>query len=192
MTVPLDRWRNQHVVFLFKVRQDGFGDQTQGEVIGFNLRTCSVPPLAPLTDPLTEHFEAGNTVDTERLQPAMQTAVDCVQTAVAAAGGNVTVTSAYRPPSYQAHLREVWDKWRLLKDMREPECDELRTTVHNEFMAHHLLSSQRPAAANGPHTQGMAIDMTSTLPTAEFLAHAASCGLTRPLPATDPVHFQHQ
>lgn len=192
ISVSLNRWRNQHVTVIFSVTQDGWGDQSQGEVIGFNVRTCAVPPLAPLTDPEALRFEAGNTIDTQHLQSSMQTALGCVQTAAAAEGGTVTVSSAYRAPSYQAHLREVWDKWRLLKDKRDPECDELKHIVQSEFAKHGLLPSQRPASPNGPHTQGAAIDMRSSLPTSGFLALTAGCGLTRPLPSTDPVHFTHQ
>lgn len=192
LSFNLNRWRNQHITFVFSVQQDGWGDQTAGDVFGFGLRTCQVPPLTPITDPTALNFEAGNTVDTDDLQANMQTALDCVQAAVADAGGTVTVSSAYRPPAYQAHLREVWDKWRLLRDRREPECADLRTQVQQEFNRHGLLLTQQPASPNGPHTQGAAIDMRSSLPIAQFLNIANGCQLTRPLPATDPVHFVHQ
>lgn len=192
LSVSLNQWKNQHVTFVFSVQQDGWGDQTQGEVNGFSLSTCPVPPLTPLTDAVALRFEGGDTVDTTDLQPNMQTALGCLQTAVAGAGGSLHVTSAFRPSSYQQHLREVWDKWRLLRDRREAECQELRTQVQTEFNRHGLLLTQRPASANGPHTRGAAIDMRSTLPLSGFLTLATGCQLTRPLPATDPVHFVHQ
>ncbi len=185
-------YRNQHLTFVFSVQQDGWGDQTAGDVYGFGLRTCQVAPLAQLTDPLAIAFENGDTVDTADLTADMQTALDCVQQAVANAGGTVTVNSAYRPSQYQAHLREVWDKWRLLRDRREPECADLRTQVQQEFQRHGLLLTQRPASPNGPHTQGLAVDMRSSLPLQTFLNLASGCQLYRPLPQTDPVHFIHQ
>ena len=192
ISVSLNPWRNLQVTFLFSVRHDGWGDQTQGQLFGFSIRTCPVAPLAPLTDADALRFENGDTVNIEGLQPDMREALGCLRTAAAADRGTLTVTSAYRPPTYQEHLREVWDKWRLLRDMRNAECDELRTQVRNEFTRHGLLSSQRPATANGRHTQGAAIDMVSTLPTARFLALANRCHLVRPLPEADPVHFIHQ
>lgn len=192
LSQALDHWRNQHVRFVFTVVQDGWGDQSQGEISGFAIRNCKVTPLTPLTDAPAQSFENGATVDTEHLQPDMRAALDCVESEVEAANGRVNVASAYRPSAYQAHLREVWDKWRLLKDLRDPECQALREQVRAEFVRHQLLPSQRPAAPNGRHTTGEAIDMGSTLPLARFLSITAQCGLVRPLPANDPVHFVHQ
>ncbi len=192
ISFKLTPYLNQHITFIFSVQQDGWGDQTAGDLFGFGLRTCQVPPLTPLTDAAAINFENGNQVDTADLTANMQTALDCVTQAVAQAGGAVTVSSAYRPPAYQAHLREVWDKWRLLRDRREPECADLRTQVQGEFQRHGLLLTQRPASPNGPHTQGLAVDMRSSLPLATFLNLANGCQLTRPLPQTDPVHFIHQ
>lgn len=45
ITESLDAWRNQQVRLIFRVRQDGWGDQTQGQVINLGLRTCDVPPF---------------------------------------------------------------------------------------------------------------------------------------------------
>lgn len=187
----MNPYRNQHITFIFSVQQDGWGDQTAGLLYGFGLRTCQVAPLTPLTDPVAISFENGNQVDIADLTAAMQTALDCVQQAVANAGGTVTVSSAYRPSQYQAHLREIWDKWRLLRDRREPECADLRTQVQQEFQRHGLLLTQRPASPNGPHTRGLAVDMRSSLPLQQFLNLATGCQLQRPLPQTDPVHFTH-
>lgn len=192
LSFSLNKWKNQQVTFVFSVQQDGYGDQTQGSVNGFAIRTCSVPPLMPITDPAAIQFENGNTVDTADLQSNMQTALGCVQGAVHSAGGTVTVASAFRPPAYQQHLREVWDKWRLLRNNTDPECVDLKNEVQAEFQRHGLLLSQRPATASGAHTQGAAIDMRSSLPLQQFLNLCNNCGLYRPFPATDPVHFIHQ
>lgn len=121
----------------------------------------------------------------------MQTALSCLQGAAGAAGGAVTVTSAYRPPAYQAHLREVWDRWNDLRNRRDPECTTLRTEVQQEFQRHGLLLSQRPAAASA-HTRGEAFDANWNLPAGvDIDTLAFNCGLHRPF-ATDPVHFIHR
>lgn len=188
LSVELSQWRNQRVRFIFSVRHDGWGDQTQGKVLGFALRTCDVPPLVPLTDPSALNFENGNTVDTANLVPEMLTALTCVTNKVAEAGGTLTVNSAFRPPEYQAHLREVWDKRKLLKDNNKSECQSLKATVSQEFTRHGLLSTQRPAASSR-HTEGQAIDISSTLSQARLVELASQCNLNRPLPENDPVHY---
>lgn len=136
-------------------------------------------------------FEAGNKINTTNLVDNMKTALNCLQTAVTDAGGTFSLNSAYRPPQYQAHLREVWDKWKLLKNNQDPECADLKKKVNAEFTKHGLLSTQRPAAIS-KHTQGLAIDVTLSLPISQFLNLADGCMLYRPLPQADPVHFIHK
>lgn len=189
-SISLQQWRNKRITLKISVRHDGWGDQTQAEIIGLALRTCSVPPLTPLTDPDAIRFEQGDNVNIDRLQPNMRTALDCVQSAVTDAGGQLNVHSAYRPAAYQEHLREVWDKWQLLKDKREPECADLREEVRQEFIKHELLLTQQPAGARGNHITGRAVDMTSTLGMNTLVPIAEQCGLYRPIPGRDPVHFQ--
>jgi len=153
-----------------------------------------VSPLTPLTDATAQSFEAGSQVDTSDLQPNMRTALSCVQDAVTAQGGTLSIASAYRPSAYQAHLREVWDKHALLANNRTPQCAGLKAAIDKEFSKarHGLLVSQRPASPTGPHTRGDAIDMTSSLPLSSFLSIASQCGLYRRLPSTDPVHYEHK
>lgn len=192
LTQGLDRWRNQQVRFVFAVRQDGWGDQTVGEVINFGVRTCEVPPLTAITDPLALQFENGQRIDTEHLTARMQTGLICLQTAVENAHGTFNLTSAYRPEAYQLHLQEVWDRWNDLRRRREPECLELRNAVQAEFQRHGLLLSQRPVT-NSLHERGEAIDANITLPVGQNVDTLANgCQLRRPLPQRDPVHFIHQ
>ena len=193
---PLDAWRNQQVRFVFRVMQDGWGDQTVGEVFGFSLRTCDIPPLTPITDPAAIAFENGNRIDTQNLTQATQTGLTCMQNRVAALGGAMTLSSAYRPVAYQDHLREVWDTWDAVRNRQEPECQAVRDEALAEFQNHGLLLTQRPAAGNpnAPHAQGIAIDATLTgLPAGETPdTVAAFCGMHRPWPNNDPVHYQPQ
>lgn len=191
LSQSLNDWRDQRVTFVFSVQQDGWGDQTVAELFNFAVRTCQVPPLTPL-DADAQTFEDGNTVDTGNLTADMQTALQCLLGAVAGARGTLTVTSAYRAPSYQRHLREVWDRWNDLRNRREAECQELRTQVQQEFQRHGLLLAQRPAAASA-HTRGEAFDANWTLPAGQNIdTLAAGCQLQRPLPVNDRVHFTHR
>lgn len=191
-TQSLNQWRNQRVTFVFSIEQDGWGDQSAAQIDNFDIRTCQVPPLTPITDPAALSFEAGNTLDTADLVPNMQTSLSCLQNACATAGGSLHVTSAYRPPTYQAHLREVWDRWNDLRNRRDPECADLRTEVQQEFQRHGLLLTQRPAATSS-HTRGEAFDANWTLPlNANIDSLTGNCNLQRPLPNTDPVHFIHE
>ena len=190
----LNQWRNQRVRFVFRVQQDGWGDQTQGTVTNFSVSTCDVPPLTPLTDPIAVQFENGNPVDTMNLTPTTQAGLGCMRTRVAQLGGSFTLSSGFRPVSYQAHLREVWDTWMAIRNRTTPECDELKQSVQREFQRHGLLVSQRPAAGNpnAPHARGLAFDASiRNLPGVETVDTVAShCGMYRPWPVNDPVHYQ--
>ena len=187
----LSQWKNQSVSLVFTVEQDGWGDETQAIISGLALRTCGVAPLTPVaTDPATQLLESG-AIDTADLTPATQTALTCFQSAVLGAGGSFTLTSAYRTPAYQSHLREVWDKWQLLKNNTQAECQTVKSQDQQEFSYHGLgASSIRPASPSGTHTQGIAIDARVSGVDAD--ATAPSCQLHRPFPNTDPVHFQLQ
>lgn len=188
LSVNLDRWKNQHIKLVFSVEQDGWGDQTQGLVTSLAVRPCKVAPLKVLKDPVAITFEGGQRVNTSKLVDDMKTALDCLQTAVTNAKGTLTVNSAYRPPEYQDHLREVWDKWQLLKNNKEKECAELKAKVKTEFEGHDLLDTQRPAGTS-KHTQGKAIDISSSLSIPKLVELADGCKLKRPLPVADPVHY---
>jgi len=189
----LDNWKNQRVTFVFSVQQDGWGDQTAARLYNFAVRTCFVPPLNDLTDPDALSFENGDTVNTAKLTSPMQTALSCLKTQAALLSGSITVTSAYRPPAYQVHLREVWDRWNSLRNLRDPDCEGLRAQVQQEFIKHQLKLTQRPATESGAHTRGEAFDANWNLPaSANIDTLATGCLLKRPLKTTDPVHFVHQ
>ena len=146
--------------------------------------------MTPITDPDAVRFENGNTIDTDHLIEAMRIALACFRREVESLHGNFTLQSAYRPPAYQAHLREVWDKWRQIRGINSLACRARRQHIEREFQRHGLLEAQRPAL-NSPHTRGEAIDVTiSNLPPNEDIdSVAARCNLHRPVPLNDPVHF---
>jgi hypothetical protein len=157
-------------------------------------------PLPDITDSEALGFESnvGSTavVDTEGLTAATSRALIRFSQIVVRAGGSITVTSAYRPASYQEHLQTVWDKWMLeLRNNQEEGCQALRSEVEQEFARHQLLETQRPVAFSD-HTRGIGFDAAVSLPrlrrvrlSPDTLARRA--GLRRPDVVHDPVHFRY-
>lgn len=192
-SIDLSRWRNELVTFGFSVMQDGWGDQTQGLVRGFRVDTCAVPPLTPIEDFGAEAVEFENLdnrfVTDQRFH--LNTEMACLQNYVTAAGGSTVPISAYRSTGYQQHLREVWDTWRALDAIDTEECEALKQEVNAEFGrdGHNLLSTQRPGV-NSLHEQGLAFDMrVNGLTDIDIDIAAATCGLYRFDPISDPNHF---
>lgn len=149
---------------------------------------CPVADLPPITDPDVQAFEDNpDRSDTARLTPRMQTALQCLKTATA--DGSPKVGSAYRPSAYNQHLIDVWLKWRELRTDTNPACTNLKAKIQQHFQRHRLLVSQ-PPVLDSRHTQGLAVDVTINLPSANIDALAGGCGLRRPLPILDRVHFQ--
>ena len=161
-------------------------------------QSCPVSPLPPITDPVAEAFNTGESLDTADLAGGMARALARFAKVVTATGGSIELKSAYRPPAYQLHLQQVWDKWMQLRNNREAGCQDLRAEVRQEFARHHLLESQRPVSSSD-HTRGLAFDAAVVLPpnariqrrkaTVDRLAHLA--GLARPDILHDPVHFKY-
>lgn len=162
------------------------------------LPPCAIAPLPPITDAQAAAFNSGESLDTADLTHGMSGALARFKKIVSAVGGSLELKSAYRPPAYQEHLQQVWDKWMLLRDNNDASCQDLRADVHAEFLRHHLLETQRPVTSSD-HTRGMAFDATVVLPpnarlkrrkaTLDFLAHIA--GLRRPDIRHDPVHYKY-
>jgi hypothetical protein len=161
------------------------------------LPACSVEPLSPIHEPEALEFEreAGSlgVVDVDGLRPATALALSRFYELVTAVGGNLIVTSAYRPAAYQQHLQEVWDKWMFeLRSNEDPACQILQAQVFEEFTRHELLESQRPATASD-HTHGEAFDAAVILPrrhARKIDRFARLAGIRRPHVRTDPVHFK--
>lgn len=124
-------------------------------------------------------------IDINGMNQDTQTALTCLQTAVSNASGTLTVTSAYRPQTYQDHLREVWDKWQAIKNNTQNACQERKTQIQTEWDRHQLAF--QPATTSN-HTAGNAFDATWTPNTLDIDVLAKACNLSRPV-SGDPVHF---
>ncbi|MCR4304506.1 MAG: hypothetical protein NUV63_09835 [Gallionella sp.] len=151
---------------------------------------CEVDDLPPITDPEVQLFEDNpDRSDEARLTDRMKEALACLKRDAAA--GSPNVGSAYRPPAYNQHLIDVWEKWiRELKDNEKPACAALKTKIQAHFKTHKLKESQQPVEGS-LHTLGEAVDVTISLPPATIDAFWPGCHLYRPpsLRITDPVHF---
>ena len=174
-----------------------FGSTPPVELVSAPVNACRVEPLPPITDPEALQFEASEAPNTDGLVPAMNRAMLRFQQLVRSVGGSFELRSAYRPPAYQAHLQEVWFKWKELRSNHDPDCQPLRAQVEAEFQGHHLLETQKPVTSSD-HTRGLAFDATVVMPrTARLKKHritldrlALMAGIMRPDIGHDPVHFK--
>jgi hypothetical protein len=158
---------------------------------------CSVAPLAAIEDPTAMGMESASTLNLEGLTPGASRALAKFEKIVQARGGSFTVTSAYRPSTYQAHLRDVWFKWTYeLRDNQERSCLELKADVGNEFVRHGLLATQHPVEISD-HSMGIGFDAVVVFPTVKRKRSRVSvdrlsrlAGVSRPAIRRDPVHFR--
>jgi hypothetical protein len=119
---------------------------------------CSIPPLSPLTDPIAQQMEGGQTVIWSNTDSRLQT---CANKFISAAGGG-SVTSAYRPQAYQTHLFEIRDRWctQGLQSNSNPACNSLKSTVSAEVSKHGLSACGAVAQANSTHSSGTGVDIS--------------------------------
>jgi Type IV secretion system pilin len=115
--------------------------------------TCSIQPLTPISDSLAQQMESGTTVIWQNTSPQLQA---CAQKA------GFNVVSAYRPPAYQTHLKEIHTKWCVqgLQNNTDAACSSVKSEVSAE-MARHGLSCSRPVATVSNHSNGTAIDVSN-------------------------------
>jgi LAS superfamily LD-carboxypeptidase LdcB len=133
---------------------------------------------------VTAHDPDPYPLDTGNLSSGTQTALSCLQSEVASENGTLTVTSGYRPQSYQDHLREVWTKWQLIKDNEDSACAATKEQIQGEWNLHGIVYEPPPVSN---HTGGTAFDATWT-GSFDIDDLASECNLSRPA-AGDPVHF---
>jgi hypothetical protein len=165
------------------------------------LPPCTIAAIPAITDSDALAFEANAdstaVVDRGDLMPGTAKALTRLESLVDRVGGTVDVKSAYRPPAYQAHLQAVWDKWQDVRNNDQPQCQQLKADVQQEFSRHHLIATQRPVNSSD-HTRGLAFDALVSLPqparlqrrrvTLDLLARMS--GVRRVDILHDPVHFK--
>lgn len=150
---------------------------------------CPVAPLLPITDPLALEHEFGqysDKPDLERLTPQVRNGAACILQKSATLKAGTRISSGHRPHAYQAHLRELWDKWQLLKKNTSESCRLIKADVYAQWLHHELV--RRPVE-NSNHSVGKAVDI-KRVPAASADQIAEQCGMYRPEPGRDPVHFQ--
>ena len=79
--------------------------------------TCTVTtPLTPL-DPAVQPYEDG-LIDMVNVTQGTRDGAACIARVARAYRPRIIagLVSGYRPPAYQTHIREVYDKWQLLKN----------------------------------------------------------------------------
>jgi hypothetical protein len=164
--------------------QGGIWNNTTGQCEGVVTTACPISPLPPITDPLALQMEGGQTVIWNN--PTLQA---CVNKFIQQVGGSVT--SAYRPPEYQTHLKAVHTLWcTQLQSNTDPNCSTLKSTVQAE-MNKHALSCSRPVGVTSNHSSGRAVDISGPAHGTQAVKDAASANcLSWPLGASDPVHYE--
>ncbi len=165
------------------------GYPTSTAALGYcSLPQCPVPPLSPITDPASLEHENGvfsRSPDMDRLNTATQQGAACIVNQTLALGQRATITSGFRPSPYQRHLREVWDKWMLLRNNSSEACQSTKESVRVEWERHRIV---RQPGNTSNHSQGNAVDIAG-VPSATADAIALACNMQRPL-ADDPVHYE--
>ena len=145
---------------------------------------CRVKPLLPITDPIAQQHETGpysKVPDMENVSDATKAGAKCILQRET----NSSVGSGFRPQAYQDHLREVWDKWEILKKDKTEACKKVKKEVQDQYSKHGMR--YRPGTTSN-HTTGIAVDI-SGIPAGVADKTAAACNMHRPY-QDDPVHFQ--
>jgi hypothetical protein len=155
---------------------------------------CPDPPPPADTCPVGEltTTHVSYPLNTEDLTQRAKDAVSCLESC-SGQSRSAFLSSAYRPSVYQDHLREVWNKWKKLKDDTRPACAALKAKVKKEFDDHGLGASTLPPSRTSCHTEGGCVDVDhSFTETVDFCS--TQCSVYRPWPypppaeKSDPVH----
>jgi hypothetical protein len=200
--LPVFRWLAGYDAPVAPIEPAFDATPTLDAVAGPVLPPCSVESLPAIIDPVAQGFENrtnGSAVNLDGLTTPTSRALSRFEDLVEKRGGSFMLTSAYRPETYQQHLRDVWYKWMTeLKDNRDPSCATLKADVGEEFTRHQLLPTQHPVAVSD-HTLGIGFDAAILLPQSAGKKKrfrisldrlARSAGMMRPNVGGDPVHFR--
>jgi hypothetical protein len=100
---------------------------------------CLIPPLKPL-DPSVQPYEDG-LIDMDNETQATSGGAACIVKEARARHLSPRIISGYRPPTYQTHIREVYDKWQLLENNYDAACADTKFQVQVEFVLYPCLHS---------------------------------------------------
>lgn len=158
------------------------------------ISSCKLLPLTPMTDPNALLVENGQSpVLMAGLTPQLLASYQCLDQAVRAAGGTLTVNSAVRPPQYQTHLYEIRQNKLRLDTLGADTagCSGILPETRREWSKH------KPGVTGktSKHSQGKAMDMNWLPATLNISKLASDCGLRRPLlnwsAMPEPWHFEN-
>jgi hypothetical protein len=159
-------------------------DATGTSCVPVPVATCPVHPLNPL-DPAAQPYEDG-LVDMANETDATRAGAACIVREARARHLHPQIESGYRPPEYQTHIREVYDKWQLLQDNNDSVCADTKVQVELEYM-HHSPFSHQPGETS-LHSSRLAVDIhLSDYTDADTIA--AGCNMSKPV-ANDRSHFE--
>jgi hypothetical protein len=153
---------------------------------------CEVGPLNPVTDPESMPFEdQSKPVREDKLSDSMKDKLNCMRVAVANSGGGLSMNSAWRPQTYQDHLKETVEKWERVDKLWNEEHIIQCKPRWDEISPHkHLHGLGSAVAKISSHTTGNAFDANwAGVTTNQIDQLASSCKLVRPLPIKDKIHF---
>ena len=150
--------------------------------------SCPVAALTPITDPvalLHENGQYAGRPDLDNVNANVSAGASCIVQKAAALRANAVITSGFRPAAYQSHLREVWDKWQLLKNNSSPQCATIKAEVGSHWVRHAIV--RQPGTVSN-HTSGNAVDIAG-VPSVDADSIAKGCNMKRPL-SDDSVHYE--
>lgn len=153
---------------------------------------CPVAPLTQISDTEFSKYETGPyakapDVDPSRVTQATIDGAQCIIREAANEKIPARINVGYRPPAYQAHIREVYDKWQQLKDNTNSTCAQVKEEVRREWERHGPFAHQPGKTSNHPSGKAMDIWMKDY---SKADTIAARCNMKRPLGAADRVHFE--
>jgi len=145
-----------------------------------NVNVNKLNPLNPAVQP----YEDG-LIDMANETQATREGAACIVREARARHLSPQITSGYRPPAYQTHIREVYDKWQLLQNNNDAACADTKREVKVEFKKHSKFAHQPGNTSH--HSSGRAVDISLTNYTnADTIA--AGCNMSKPV-ANDISHF---
>lgn len=147
------------------ITNDWCGGQIKQKIRDIPNPQCPIAPLQPLpNDPCTQSLEAGRGKDKNGacavgLTPEMQQEAQCLANKITSLGISYPgPTATLRTPAYQAHLREIWEKWEALKEERNPVCASRKAEIENHKLSHGLTNEP---AESSHHETGEAVDVSN-------------------------------